>query len=221
MERSEKQKQYSVSVLQNAVREAAFTPNSKSDPTKLLPWKLHSASQHLVAIPLNSICEHLCFILIYFVHLCPKVVASWLYAILVYERFHRNFQTVGEPCTPSQAHISETVSASHILETISSSLKNFLPFSHTEACGVTLGPGPLRKGGWKMSSRYRKINPSISWENLLIPPQAQQITFIKVKSCSQAMKGNHWLNKLVSAYTLVISGGVSQHHSERARLCRT
>ena len=209
MERGEKQKYYSVSVLQNAVREAAFTPNSKSGPTKLLRWKLHSASQHLVAIPLNSVCEHLCFILIYFVHLCPKVVASWLYAILAQERFHRNFQTVGEPCIPSQAHISET--ASHILETISSSLKNFLPFSHTKTCGVTLGLGPLRKEGWKMSSRCRKINPSTSWENLLIPPQAQQITFIKVKSCSQAMKGNHWLNKLATTYTLITSGGVSIH----------
>lgn len=118
---------------------------------------------------------------------------------------------MGEPRTPSHAYISETVSASYILETISLSLKNFLPFSHTEACGVTLGLGPLRKGGWKMSSRSKKINPSISWEDLLMPPQAQQVTFIKVKSRSQALKGNHWLNKLVTAYMLVINGGVSIH----------
>lgn len=121
------------------------------------------------------------------------------------------FQKVGEPCTPSQACISETLSASCILETISSSLKNFLPFSHTEACGVTLGLGPLRKGGWKMSSRCRKINPSTFWEDSLMPPQAQQVIFIKVKSRSQALKGNHWLNKLATAYMLVINGGVSMH----------
>ena len=53
MERGEKQKYYSVSVLQNAVREAAFTPNSKSGPTKLLRWKLHSASQHEATLTFN------------------------------------------------------------------------------------------------------------------------------------------------------------------------
>lgn len=49
------------------------------------------------------------------------------------------------------------------------------------------------------------------WEDLLTPPQAQQITLIKVKSPSKPMKGNHWLNKLATAYTLVISKGVDIH----------
>ena len=94
-----------MSVLQNAVREAAFTPNSKSGPTKLLRWKLHSASQHLVAIPLNSVCEHLCF---YLDLLCtsinktgPKaIVSSSLFAISACERLHRSlcFWIVGETC---------------------------------------------------------------------------------------------------------------------------
>ena len=70
MERGEKQKQYSVSVLQNADRQ--HPPQTASDPTKLLPWELPAESQHQVAIPLNSICEHLCFTLIYSVYPLAK-----------------------------------------------------------------------------------------------------------------------------------------------------
>lgn len=41
-----------------------------------------------------------------------------------------------------------------------------------------------------------------------MPPQAHQITFLRAKSPSQPMKGEHRFNKLATAYTLVISGGV-------------
>lgn len=43
-------------------------PSSKSGPAKLLPCELHSAYQHQVSIALNCVCEHLCFISVYFVH---------------------------------------------------------------------------------------------------------------------------------------------------------
>lgn len=43
-------------------------PSSKSGPAKLPPCELHSAYQHQVSIALNCVCEHLCFISVYFVH---------------------------------------------------------------------------------------------------------------------------------------------------------
>lgn len=39
-----------------------------------------------------------------------------------------------------------------------------------------------------------------------MPPQAQQITCIKVNSPSQPTKANQWLNKLATAYTLISRG---------------
>lgn len=44
-----------------------------------------------------------------------------------------------------------------------------------------------------------------------MPPEAQEITSIKVRSPPQPMKGTHWLNKLATAYTLVTSRGVDIH----------
>ena len=55
-------------VLQQAILEAAGNPSSESGTTKLLPQELHSASQHQATIALNCACEHLYFILIYFVY---------------------------------------------------------------------------------------------------------------------------------------------------------
>lgn len=48
--------------------------SSKSGPAKLLPLELHSASQHQAAIALNCACEHMCFILIYFLYLLARCV---------------------------------------------------------------------------------------------------------------------------------------------------
>ena len=53
--------------LQWAVLEAAHNQSSERGPSTLLPQELHS-SQHQAAIALNCVYEHLCFILIYFVH---------------------------------------------------------------------------------------------------------------------------------------------------------
>ncbi|EPY73163.1 mitochondrial folate transporter/carrier [Camelus ferus] len=44
---------------------------------QLLSWELHSASQHQAAIALNCVCEHLCFIWIYFVHPLARCVLSY------------------------------------------------------------------------------------------------------------------------------------------------
>lgn len=41
---------------------------SKNLWAKLLPWDLHSVSQHQVPTALNGVCKHLCFVSIYFVH---------------------------------------------------------------------------------------------------------------------------------------------------------
>lgn len=43
-------------------------PSSKSGPAKLLPLKLHSACQHRTTIALKGVCEHVCFVSMYFVH---------------------------------------------------------------------------------------------------------------------------------------------------------
>ena len=66
---------------------------SQSGATRLLVWKLHTAS-HQATVALNCVCEHLCFISIYFVHsisqMYPEVTVSSLYTISFYEKFHRN-----------------------------------------------------------------------------------------------------------------------------------
>lgn len=46
-------------------------------PFKLLTRELHLASQHQTATALNCVCEHLCFILIYFVHLLARCVLRY------------------------------------------------------------------------------------------------------------------------------------------------
>ena len=46
-------------------------------PAKLLPWEPHSASQHHVVIALNCVCEHLCFISIYFVRPLARCVLRY------------------------------------------------------------------------------------------------------------------------------------------------
>ena len=57
-------------------------------PPKLLPWELHSASQHQAARALNCVCEHLCFIWASVSQSCSKVTASSRDAIPDYKRFH-------------------------------------------------------------------------------------------------------------------------------------
>ena len=54
--------------------EAVHEQGSGSGVTKLLSQELHSASWHTAAIALSSVCEHLCFISIYFVHLLTRCV---------------------------------------------------------------------------------------------------------------------------------------------------
>ena len=57
-----------------ALIETAHTLNWKTGTTKLLLWKLCPASCRQAAIPLNCVCEHLCFISIYFVHPLARCV---------------------------------------------------------------------------------------------------------------------------------------------------
>lgn len=48
-------------------------PQQQERPGKLPPPELHLASQHQVSTALNCVCEHRCFISIYFVSkMCPK-----------------------------------------------------------------------------------------------------------------------------------------------------
>ena len=56
-----------LTVFQPDVTEAARIQSSGSGTTKLLPWELHSASQHQDTIALNCVCELLCFNSAYFV----------------------------------------------------------------------------------------------------------------------------------------------------------
>ena len=49
----------------------------ESSPAQLLLPKLHSAFQHQATRALNCICEHLCFISIYFVHLLARCVLRY------------------------------------------------------------------------------------------------------------------------------------------------
>lgn len=97
--REERRKQkiaYSI-CFQGAIIEAASILSVKSGTTEVLPWELHSKPQHHVSIPVNCACEHLCLILNYsgapISKMCPKVVASSLYIIWTYERFHRSHPT--------------------------------------------------------------------------------------------------------------------------------
>ena len=115
-EKTQKPKVVLSFVLQWAVIEAARTPSSKSGTIRLLLGTT-SASQQQAARALKCVCEHLCFILIYFVHElarcvlryqknlkeaifgiweCSKcfpcklmVMSSLLYIVSVYESFHR------------------------------------------------------------------------------------------------------------------------------------
>lgn len=65
--------------LQRIIIEAAHTGSSKSGPTKILSQELNSASQHQVTRTLNCICEHLCFISIYFVLPLARCVLRQLF----------------------------------------------------------------------------------------------------------------------------------------------
>lgn len=68
MKKGKKQKQHSACFAVSHYR--GSTHPEKSGPTKILPWELHSASSHQSF----ELCEHLCFILIYSVHLLARCV---------------------------------------------------------------------------------------------------------------------------------------------------
>jgi len=74
MKTGKKQEERSASLLQQVLREAARAPSSEGRPTKLLPWELHSASQHHTARVLTCVYEHWCFLSIYSVHPLARCV---------------------------------------------------------------------------------------------------------------------------------------------------
>ena len=87
----------SVPFTRSPLQRHQHMPSSTSDITKLLP---QNYTQHHSIRPQSfELWElYLCFVLIYLVHplaRCPKVIASALYAISSYERFHRNGSTFG------------------------------------------------------------------------------------------------------------------------------
>lgn len=74
MKKGEKQKWPSVFILHGALIEAACTPSSDRCTTKRLPGELYSDQ---VAIASNCVCEYLCFISVYFVHLLARYVIRY------------------------------------------------------------------------------------------------------------------------------------------------
>lgn len=72
------------------MEEKIFEAAREAPPTSL-PGNYTTQNYHQASIALISIHEHLFFISIYFEHLLARcVIASLLYTISVYERFHRN-----------------------------------------------------------------------------------------------------------------------------------
>ena len=85
-------------VSQVAGIEAVGILSSKSGTIKLLPQELHSASQHQAVMVLNcvSVCALTRIILCIISKMCPKILASLLYAILAYKKlFFRNSSIFG------------------------------------------------------------------------------------------------------------------------------
>ena len=76
--KGKKWKWHSVFASQQAFIEAAHTQSCRNGTTQLLLWKIYSASQHQAAIALNCVCEHLCFISVYFVYLLVRCVLEEL-----------------------------------------------------------------------------------------------------------------------------------------------
>ena len=64
--------------LQQTFIGAAHIQSGENGTTQLLPWKTNSASQYPAAIALNCVCEHLCFISVYFVYLLGRCVLEEL-----------------------------------------------------------------------------------------------------------------------------------------------
>ena len=85
--RRENSLQYSLCSKPLQLKEAASRASSESSIPQLLLQELNSASQHQADISLNHIGEHLCFILFpaSISKMCPKVIASSLYAISAYK----------------------------------------------------------------------------------------------------------------------------------------
>ena len=116
---------FSVCVFVLLLQRQHRTLSSKSGAVDLLSPELHSASQYQATKALNCVCEHLCFISIYVVHLLARsvlkyqkslrkvilgvwksskiflykliIVVSLLYAILAYDRFSK-YSTFGWGC---------------------------------------------------------------------------------------------------------------------------
>jgi len=76
MKKSKKQKSCSVLVYSETLR-SQHTPDSTCGAAQLLPRELHSASQGQATIVLNCVCEHLCFISIYFVRPLARCVLMY------------------------------------------------------------------------------------------------------------------------------------------------
>lgn len=72
--KGKKQNQHSAFLLQQACN----TGSAAQGPTKLLPWELlYSAFQHPAATALKCVFEHLCFIVIYFMHPLARRVSRY------------------------------------------------------------------------------------------------------------------------------------------------
>ena len=69
MKKGKKWKWCSTFALHWPITEAACTQSSKNSTAQLPHEKLHWAPQHKASRDLNYVCEHLCFVWAYFVHL--------------------------------------------------------------------------------------------------------------------------------------------------------
>lgn len=77
MKKGKKGKWCSAFALHWAITEAAHTQSSMNGTAKLLPKELHWASPHQASRALNYVCNHLCFVSVYFVHFLYRWVLRY------------------------------------------------------------------------------------------------------------------------------------------------
>lgn len=77
MKKGKKGKWCSTFASHSTITEATCTQSSMNGTAKLLPKELHWASKHQASRALNYVCNHLCSVSVYFVHLLARWVLRY------------------------------------------------------------------------------------------------------------------------------------------------